>query len=778
MVLAVSFIFDTDVKGYNNNVQKCKRDIVLMLDVSDSMNGQPLEVMKQSAIKFFERVKESNSSTNIKTSLGLVIYDYYHESYDVTEDIDSLEEVIKGICLGSGTDMKSAFDEAVSLFDKDTNEDSIKSIVLMTDGLPLHGFYCNEGPYKKEDNEKAYAYANTMYSTVKPLFNKYNIYTLGFFHSLKGNNLDFAKKFLNDIQNTGYYEVTDSKKFEMTFGEIAENITADQTKCPIIIVPGMNGSKLYEDKECTKKVWDLGLGTVLNNDKNSLKDLENKIKDGQRLYVDNKYEDEVKAVNKEYGANNNYKKLVNKLCDECKDREVYFFSYDFRESSRDNSNNLNEMINKVMGKKWEKVDLVCHDMGGLIASSYVSNYGSKKIDSVITLGTAYEGIPEIINNVLGYNTFQDIYKDNEKWISYNKLKCQDGFKSMEGLGRDVKSGFMSVSECIPCEESFNKKITKMNYKDYQSVCLRIFGSKLKKSEGFQSFIKVNGINVLQQLDNSYFAVGINKPTIKSVVVNSGNTLGNIECNDLLYEFKGDGTVPYYSSTMLNNLPYMRNASERYIELNLSNGELIKNNESLQWVINILNKNNRTNISNIKGDTLESTKYIVVKLCTTGDVSVKDNNEVLSSDKYNFNNSTSFGRLDILGKDDNIKMLCLRDDKSYKVSLNCIVPEKITYSVRWYSDDDKLIDEKIYKNVEVTDSSIINTALSKIKNTVTATDTIKENTSTDTVNKHKVNVGENNTKDSSRIFILIEVMILSLGVVLATRSKVQETSNKR
>ncbi|MBQ7593146.1 MAG: hypothetical protein IJU48_02190 [Synergistaceae bacterium] len=66
-------------------------------------------------------------------------------------------------------------------------------------GLPESGKYEYDGRYNYSDYY--YGYANAAYSTAQNLKqNGYNIYTLGFFHSLEGEYLEFGQRFMKDLQ--------------------------------------------------------------------------------------------------------------------------------------------------------------------------------------------------------------------------------------------------------------------------------------------------------------------------------------------------------------------------------------------------------------------------------------------------------------------------------------------------------------------------------------------------------------------------------------------------
>jgi hypothetical protein len=51
-----------------------------------------------------------------------------------------------------------------------------------------------------------------------------------------------------------------------------------------------------------------------------------------------------------------------------------------------------------------------------------------------------------------------------------------------------------------------------------------------------------------------------------------------------------------------------------------------------------------------------------------DVSITRENETLTSKLDELTMSTSFGRLDFIGKDDDIKMICITDDTDYSIIL--------------------------------------------------------------------------------------------------------------
>ena len=209
-----------NLSSFATNGDEMKRDIVLMLDISDSMEGTPFVVMKQAASKFCEQLMNAKGDNRV----ALVIWDSSYYTYSFSNDLATVKSCIENIEIGGGTNTAQALSVAKNMMDDYGREGAIKNIILLTDGIPLHGSCSYNGPYSYADFED-YEYANYAYNIAKTIPEEYSFYTLGFFHNLSGTKLSFGRKFLNDIQNAGYYEVTDPDELVFKFGEIAGDIT-------------------------------------------------------------------------------------------------------------------------------------------------------------------------------------------------------------------------------------------------------------------------------------------------------------------------------------------------------------------------------------------------------------------------------------------------------------------------------------------------------------------------------------------------------------------------
>ena len=728
------------------------RYTVLLLDTEREFtmtyNGEdiytvktPLEVIKEAAKRFVSQI-QSASGTNY---VAVVSYSASAKvNANFTTDMNSLNSAISGLTIGDQwANINAALLKADELLSGVTNPNATKNIVLFTQGIDSEGEYSSEGQYTQSDcswkrtdnNIYHYQYSNVAYKTAHSLMDKYNMYSIGLFQQFDNVPqegmalLNFAKRFSADLQNKGFYDVDDVDKLVFTFGNVAEDIADVNADCPIIVIPGIMGSRLYyaDENGSQKQIWEpkpeynyqyYQYGTYLQHlayryDLNVNNNLVN------QNYLPEKY--------REGGATDIYLTLVNALCRKFPQREIYFFSYDFRDSNIESTKELTKIINTILtNKKWDKVDLVCHSMGGLIASSYVAQNGSDTLHKVVTIGTPYEGSPKLLVSTLTCKILDNVIVDPLLW--WMSLKT------------DVKAQFPSLAQLAPTENMFSqneyfKQIIRIgednnyyaytslvNTSTYKEILSKVFEPGLcSGADLFYSSIKNSANkNILVSLDNSYFVIGINKRTISSVMFGlgiDGNGLVSIE--DTYYQEKGtygDGTVPYYSGTAggaILELP-----TNRYLRVSETHTGLVSNSRAIGWVLDVLS-NTETKISS---DTPVSSKYVVVRIACPVDVSVTRNGETLSSDSSTLNTETSFGCLDFIGENGDIKMLCLDDDQINDLILSATDDGTMDLTLRWFNENDELLEERTFEDVLLTKDAKMETDTDRSKDSLLKIDT--------------------------------------------------------
>ncbi|MDO5391636.1 MAG: VWA domain-containing protein [Eubacteriales bacterium] len=227
------------------------RYIALVLDASGSMSGNPAKEQKKAAKKFCASVLNSTGINYIAiVKLG------YSASVGCgfTNDLSILTNYIDSFPANDSTNTNHALEIAGNLLDNisDTSNNLSKNIVICSDGLPQSGSSTVNGPYTSQDISYYFSYANSCYNTAVALKEKgYLIYSLGFFHSLYGTELTFAKRFMSDLASEKcYYEVVNADDLEFTFGEIAEDITVEPISIDISDIKKISET----DKEITYSI--------------------------------------------------------------------------------------------------------------------------------------------------------------------------------------------------------------------------------------------------------------------------------------------------------------------------------------------------------------------------------------------------------------------------------------------------------------------------------------------------------------------------------------------
>ena len=487
------------------------------------------------------------------------------------------------------------------------------------------------------------------------------------------------------------------------FGFICEwdTIISEKKKDPVILIPGLMGSKLFTDEECTECIWPPELlkeKTVKNNLLNNNKKLY--VKDP---YINQKF---LSKKEREYGAQNCLDDLVDYLCADPINRDIYVFSYDWRKSNDESAEELKKFID---GLNVDKVDIVAHSMGGLVVSRYFKLYeNDNKIDKIITCGTPYEGAPHLYEVIELGNITENVLIDS-------------ALKNLFGFSKEIKTSFQGIAELIPSQEycktlpmqkatnnGETENVNPMNEDEYRELVDYIFG----KNIAFHTFSFIKSIkdsstyNCLSNYEKSYFVIGNNIDTVESVTYRQYNVPGleeplNQLCGSTVSNL-GDGTVPYHSATMRGHL-LSDEYNKRVRVIEAKHKDVVKKNhddpenDPIPWIITILNDG--------IPDTYDSSmKYIPVKKYNVY-IEGKMNFIVCSvSGEESFESSS--GRPDIIFEDNDIKIICKDEDTNFDITLSSTDTGTVDFIVCLSSADEELTDKRTFENVLVTDNTKI------------------------------------------------------------------------
>lgn len=229
VILAVMFIFtafaciaSAETAADASAKETKARDIYLVLDVSGSMSGTPIEKLKEAAKQFCATMLDDQSAAN---RIAIVTYGTKVETFSFSTDYAELANTIEGFTAKGDTPMYEALMAVKEMNETYGNANATKHVVVMADGLPNSGATLSSGKYTSKDSTMYYKYGNAVYSTAAGMWPDYKIYSIGFFHNLGGSQLKYGKVLMKDIQNALYLEVFDPDKIKDAFDDISNKIT-------------------------------------------------------------------------------------------------------------------------------------------------------------------------------------------------------------------------------------------------------------------------------------------------------------------------------------------------------------------------------------------------------------------------------------------------------------------------------------------------------------------------------------------------------------------------
>lgn len=202
-----------------------ERNIVLVLDNSGSMDGEPLAQTKTAANKFIETVLQEDAASALVTYSGSA-----EKRSGFSKKESDLKPKIQEISVDGETNMEAGLEMASDLLKNSSAKKKI--IVLMSDGEPTTG----------KSGDELIEYAEQLKQ--RGIY----IYTLGFFENV--SDASSAQALMEGIASEGcHYEVSDANSLKFFFGDIADQINGQKyiyirIACPVDVSVTSNGETL------------------------------------------------------------------------------------------------------------------------------------------------------------------------------------------------------------------------------------------------------------------------------------------------------------------------------------------------------------------------------------------------------------------------------------------------------------------------------------------------------------------------------------------------------
>ncbi len=219
-------------------------DIVLILDRSGSLSGDPFTYMKNGAKKFIDIIDQATDSQadgqiGFGSRIGIVSFaDDAVENTQLITSVDDLKNAVDSLNNGGRTNHYDAFTKAVDLFDQNSN--NAKVMVMFTDGKTTVG----PSPSPITDSAKA---------------NGAIIYCIGL-ESTGGLDQDALEDWASKPSSTYVSIAPDDTQLEELFEDLAKNIAKPGATQIVINETVMPDFQITAIKSTTK-----GSATLLNN---------------------------------------------------------------------------------------------------------------------------------------------------------------------------------------------------------------------------------------------------------------------------------------------------------------------------------------------------------------------------------------------------------------------------------------------------------------------------------------------------------------------------------
>ena len=129
------FIINLNSPQPSEDEKKCNADLICVIDISGSMDGEKIDLVRQS-LKILVEMMDKNDR------LALVLFDnnasiYFELQYMTDEMKKDVLKKIENICARGGTNILTGLEKAVEILKKEkekTNQNRVSSLILLSDG--------------------------------------------------------------------------------------------------------------------------------------------------------------------------------------------------------------------------------------------------------------------------------------------------------------------------------------------------------------------------------------------------------------------------------------------------------------------------------------------------------------------------------------------------------------------------------------------------------------------------------------------------------------------
>lgn len=382
-------------------------------------------------------------------------------------------------------------------------------------------------------------------------------------------------------------------------------------------------------------------------------------------------------------------------------KTLFIFPYDWRKDVSLTAPLLDQKINDIKTQtESQKVDIIAHSMGGLVARNYISDSSkAQNVRKLFALGTPHLGSVDFLKNLRFGGCL--MFELGPFCLSIARSEVKDIIQNMIG-------GY----ELAPSQEYFNfyngqdnshlfpyrNNSQQLSYDQIKSFLanLNYNTSLFNPSESFHaldnSLANTNGVEITNIAGSGLETLGqIREKSVK-------NFLGVTSQKKDGFSINGDKTVPLFSASLIdygNNKSLLGNAKVFYTKQ--EHGNLVASGSALNLVKNILEGNSYI------PDEIYVSPYLFsgTKISVHSPVNIHAYNSAGQhtgpTNDGDFEANIPGSSYDTL---DDAKFIFLPDDGIYIIKFEATDQGSFDFKIRKY-EDDTLSQETLYKDIPLT-----------------------------------------------------------------------------
>lgn len=388
------------------------------------------------------------------------------------------------------------------------------------------------------------------------VFNPLRSYTFQIIGSETAWGAVFYGSAVDVFPDTTLQNIVDSHGNQSPYQGIADlyfkidTLANNPQKQPVIIIPGILGTKLNQNFGDHDEIWPNVRKMIPDFFDNFLKDLSLDFMGNEKEDLPIVAGDVVKDI--AIGRIDTFDSMIKYFKDQgyVQGKDLFLLPYDWRFDIRKNRDSLDAKVQDALQKNlgFQKVDIIAHSMGGLLAKDYASQHANK-VDQLIYIGTPQIGSPKAFKTLLFGDNLGFPFFLNEQTIKEITQNMPSVYQLLPS------STYVDENDLRYVVDARNEQPQNLNYLSTRDLMISFGSNELMfpLAESLHSSLDVGSLSEIE----THSFVGCGVSTLNEIILKKKQNIQQLPGGpisgltekdyDLRYVSSGDGTVPSQSS---------------------------------------------------------------------------------------------------------------------------------------------------------------------------------------------------------------------------------------